>query len=148
MGLCIVLQSVVKRAGSDLNRVLRHLDMLQGGAVPAVDSGAVGKELVANLLPCHVMNVPVLQDHALVGIRNRLDDFPDLFLQVREQSQLVSYFILQFPQAFQRTDERCVGILGSLYTVFVILRLPDTLPAITRRFCTSIVSDLIFWSRR
>lgn len=51
-------------------------------AVPATNGAGVGTKLHADLLPCIVVDVPILQNHALVGVRNRLNDLPYLFLKV------------------------------------------------------------------
>ena len=51
-------------------------------AVPAPDGAGVCTELHADLLPRIVMDVTVFQNHTLVGIRNVLNDLPNLFLKV------------------------------------------------------------------
>ena len=51
-------------------------------AVPATNGAGICTELHSDLLPCIVMDVAVLEYHALVGIRDCLNDLPYLFLKV------------------------------------------------------------------
>ena len=51
-------------------------------AVPATNGAGICTELHSDLLPCIVMDVPVLEYHALIGIRDCLNDLPYLFLKV------------------------------------------------------------------
>ena len=52
--------------------------MQQCVSVPAPDGACICTKLSADLFPCIVMDVAVLQNHALVSVRNFLDHFPDL----------------------------------------------------------------------
>ena len=51
-------------------------------AVPATNGAGICTELHSDLLPRIVVDVPVLEYHAFVGIRNCLNDLPYLFLKV------------------------------------------------------------------
>ena len=48
--------------------------------MPSVDGRPVRIELIADLLPRHIVNIAVSQDHLLVLILNSVDNLPYLFL--------------------------------------------------------------------
>lgn len=84
--------------------------MLQGLSVPATDGALVCRKFLANLLPCIVVKVPILQDHSFIRVWNGFDDFPDLFLKLREKLKLVRRFLLQIPEPLKRPHERRIHI--------------------------------------
>lgn len=56
--------------------------MQKGFSMPAPDGAGICTKLDADLLPRKTVDVPIFQNHALVGIRNCLNDLSYLFLKV------------------------------------------------------------------
>ena len=76
--------------------------MQQCVSMPAPDGAGICTKLGADLLPRIVMDVAVLQNQALVGVRNRLDHLPDLLFQVGKHLKLPCDSLFHVPELFKR----------------------------------------------
>lgn len=111
-----LLQSVAKCCKTGKlygNRLLGECDMLQCHIMPAEHGRSVRMQFIPDLLPGHVMDIAVTENHLFIRIGNRSNDIPHLGFQVNKPVDLSVYFVLQLPDLFKPSDKGAsVGRLG------------------------------------
>ena len=86
--------------------------------MPSANGAFICVQLSADLLPGHVVDVAVAENHALVDIGNGVHRRPNLPFQINEGVNLAVHDLFQVHDFLQTPHEGCIRVAGGLNFLF------------------------------